>query len=311
MRSASEIAERHGEIKSLLSPHEHPLFSDETNPGIWSDDTQLTLAVMKALVRSNGFDINAIAQAHVEAYTATPDRTDKPGKRGWGGSTVDSMERIIGGVSPLESGTIDGPGNGVLMKMAGLVLWQHIRKTPLLEMYDQYDQLTNMTHNGAIARVATRVHGDILSYLIREDYSQAGFMNVLEHSIGLHECNQSRRGEIQPGFFREQFEYLYEETIDRSLILAHTDGVGSRAPQTLAMSYGALIANKAEFMTSVYEAVNLGGDTDSTASIVAAMSVFATKARVELPEDYRSVDQLDMLSAASSEFTRAAFRQNI
>src|SRR5205085_776824 len=68
-------------------------------------------------------------------------------------------------------------------------------------------------------------------------------------------------------------------------LLKATDGKGFYAPQTLAMAYGVLRFMPGEFHQMVYETVNLGGDTDSTASIVAAAITFANGGDIDLPED--------------------------
>lgn len=302
-KTAAYISERYGVISELMPTNENDLFGSAENPGTWSDDTQLTLAVAKALIRAKGFDLDVIAQEHLVAYDETPEilRKGKMVKRGWGGSTISAMEKLREGVDPLHTGTIDGPGNGVLMKMAPLAFWHHVRNTSPRASYTQYDQLTNMTHNGAVARLTTRVHGDILAYLLREEYSKRQFMTVLEGSLALHAFEMTeygRRGGVKVGFMLDQFMYLYDDVTKES-ILSHTDGKGFYAPQTLAMAYGAFIANDGEFTSSVFEAVNLGGDTDSIASIVAAMSAFKTKDVLRMPNDHQNIEQLDMITSIS------------
>jgi len=296
-RIAQEIEQQFGRIKELLPAKHHLYFQSEEQPGIVSDDTQQSIAVAKALIRANGFDLDAMAEAHIEAYEATQDVMHKTGektiKRGWGASTIGAMEKLRSGVSPHDSGTVDGAGNGVLIKMAPLVLWQSIQQVPMEERYEQYDQLTNMTHNSSIARMSTRILGDLLSYSIRDTYNKSVLMNVLEGAMVTHEFDAQRTTDIELGYMRDFMEYLYGN-VNRKTILANT-GEGFYAPETIARVLGAYVAHDGVFTPSVYEAVNLGGDTDSIASIVAAMSVFNANGEVQLPEDAEVIEGLPEL----------------
>jgi len=309
-RTAAYIAEHYGVISELIPTNENPFFGSAEHPGTWSDDTQLTLAVAKALIRAKGFDLGVMAETHLEAYNETPEilRKGKMVKRGWGGSTTNAMDRLREGADPLHTGTLDGSGNGVLMKMAPLAYWQKVRSTPVRTSYEQYDQLTNMTHDSAIARLTTRVHGDMLAYLLRDDYTKKQFMNVLEGSLALHEFELREWEEcdgVKPGFLRDQLKYLHGD-VNKDTILSETDAKGFYAPQTLAMAYGAFIANDGKFAPAVYEAVNLGGDTDSLASIVASMSAFNTKEALHMPDDHQKLDRLKELTSISQQLATTA-----
>jgi len=303
-RTAEYIEQKYGTIRSLLPTKENPFFTGENEPGTWSDDTQLTLAVAKALIKADGFDINAVADAHLDAYGSTKEifRKGKWVKRGWGGSTIDAMEKIKQGVSPLESGTLDGSGNGVLMKMAPLAYWQTARNTSDEERHEQYDALTNMTHDSATTRLTTRVHGDMLLHLAKNGYDKEGFLDALASSVAFHEHATGADGEA-----REILSYL-PEMQNRNDILTRTDAKGFYAPQTQAMAYGALVLNEARTTDSIYEAVNLGGDTDSTGSIVGAMSVLASRDVVLIPIDHQQLDQLQMLKRTTRELAKSALQ---
>lgn len=301
-RSAEYIAEHYGEITELIPTAENPFYIGNYDPGLWSDDTQLSLAVAEALIAANGFDIEAMAEAHIKAYDATPDmeRRGIQVKRGWGGSTIAAMEKLKAGVNPLESGTLDGAGNGVLMKMAPLAYWQFMRGTSEEERHWEYDQFTTMTHDSDLARLTTRIHGDVLNTLLSNPYDKEELMAKLDDMISKHEFETG-----QPGAIRDLLSYLHGE-VNKDTILAHTDRRGFVAHQTLAMAYGAFMAHDGEFIPSVFEAVNLGGDTDSTGSIVAAMSNFATKEALRMPLDHQNLDRLTMVKRVSRKLARQA-----
>lgn len=303
-KSAKYIKNTYGRITGLLPSSDNELFRTGKNPGYWSDDTQLTMAVAKALLRADRFELRSMADEHVASYDQTEEVTfgSKTVKRGWGKSSVAAMEQLKNGADPHESGTVGGTGNGVLMKLAPLAFWQFARNTPLEERYEQYDQLTSMTHDSEMARLTTRVHGDVLTGLLQDPYDRRAFLTRLNQSVALHEKETGLRGELQ-----RDLQYLQRpvtvETIEKK-----TDRQGFYAPQTLAMTYGSFLMHDGTFRGSVYGAVNLGGDTDSTASIAAAMSAFRTRETLPLPPDYRSLDQLETLQHLSLQFAKRALR---
>jgi ADP-ribosylglycohydrolase len=307
-RSAQYIAEHYGIIDRLLPTHENPFFVGEYDPGLWSDDTQLSIAVAQGLINAGGFDMQAMAETHIAAYDETTEmQRERNGKlitvkRGWGGSTTAAMEKLKEGLSFELSGTKEGSGNGILMKMAPLVYWQVARTTSEEERYEQLDRLTVMTHDSDIARLCTRIHGDVLHYLLTQDYNKKDLLALLDESITKHEFATGL-----PGAIRDLLGYLHGDISKRN-ILMHTDGKGFYAPQTLAMAYGSFMMHEGEFTPSVYEAVNLGGDTDSTASIVAAMVDFKTHDTLYIPNDHQNIYRLGYLKQVSRGLARAALR---
>jgi len=301
-RTAEYIQDHYGRIESLLPTSDNPLFSNESQPGTWSDDTQLTMAVAEALITADRFDMEAMAITHIATYDSTEEifRKGRMIKRGWGGSTIDAMKKLKRGISPAESGTLNGSGNGVLMKMAPLAYWQTARNVSDEERYAQYDALTNMTHDSATSRQMTRVHGDMIKHLIADGYDKDTFINTLSNSVRQHAVATQAGSEAT-----ELFSYL-SEMKNRKDILQGTDAKGFYAPQTLAMAYGAFILNEGQFTKSVYEAVNLGGDTDSTGSIVASMSALASREVVRIPVDHQQLDQLELLKRTSRRLAQSA-----
>lgn len=296
-RSHNYIAGKYGRVSELLPVHENPFYTGEFGAGTWSDDTQLSMAVARALVRVGTFDMAAIADEHVAEYNNTPQVT-KPGgqvvKRGWGGSTTHAVERYMAGAPWQECGEVNGAGNGVIMKLAPLAYWLIAHETDDEVAYRQLDEFTNFTHNSPVARVATRTHYDILKGLAR-----GGQLHRLgEVAFAKSWLHEEAAGEAGHEVSRA-LHYLSFGGVGTQDVLDCTDGKGFYVPQTLAMAYGAFLANQGEFTSSVYEAVNLGGDTDSTASIVAAMSLFRHRGVQNRPADYGRTLHYDELSELS------------
>ncbi len=306
-KTAGEISRVYGRVDTLEPTNYNDYFAVQDLPGKWSDDTHLSLAVAEGLIRASGFDLSAQVDSHIKAYWESP-KTTKNGRSyplGWGGSTVRSVERLISGASVHESGEVDGAGNGVLMKQAPLAYWHYARKASQVSRSIDIAHLTRMTHDSDVAEACSQMHAGVLEYLLEQEkpkkFDKSEFTNFV--------INAAQRAEHDlPGAGQElstALNYLGRvPSIKSENILNYTDGKGFYAPQTLAMAYGVFIANN-RFVDSVFEAVNLGGDTDSIASIVGTMSLFLHK-DVRLPDDAKSLENRDRLEQTGKQLAKAA-----
>lgn len=304
-KPAECIRERYDRIAELQAPSDHPFFPGSAR-GTVSDDTQLSLAVARSLLKNNGFSLKSLADEHIAAYRQVP-RTAEGVPRGWGGSTVKAVERMISGVSPRESGEKGKAGNGVVMKMAPLVVWQVLGEVDKRTRRGQYDLLTNMTHNSEIARMCTRLHGEVLSAL-------------LEGRTVSEAADRFIQGLAVNGFSKES-ELLHravynpcqtdEELAERYAAGKSGTDYGFYAPETLAIAYDIFLGAGGDMQSAVYRAVNLGGDSDSTASIVAAMIACQSGGAYKEPPDMESVQGIEQLRTVSTQLAEAALRRTV
>lgn len=303
-KPAEYIRERYGRITELQAPSDHPFFPGSAR-GTVSDDTQLSLAVARSLI-NNGFSLELLADEHIAAYRQAP-RAAEGAPRGWGGSTVKAVERMISGVSPRKSGEKGKAGNGAVMKMAPLVVWQVLGEVDGRTRRGQYDLLTNMTHNSEIARICTRLHGEVLSAL-------------LEGRTVSEAANRSIRTLAVNGFSKES-ELLHravynpcqtdEELAERYAAGKLGTDYGFYVPETLAIAYDIFLGAGGDMQAAVYRAVNLGGDSDSTASIVAAMIACQSGGVYKEPPDMESVQGIEQLRTVSAQLAEAALRRTV
>ena len=303
-KPAEHIHERYGRIAKLQAPSDHPFFPGSAR-GTVSDDTQLSLAVARSLI-NNGFSLESLADEHVAAYRQAP-RIAEGVPRGWGGSTVKAVERMISGVSPRESGEKGKAGNGVVMKMAPLVVWQVLGEVDKRTRRGQYDLLTNMTHNSEIARICTRLHGEVLSALLEgRTVSEAAdrFIQTLAVNDFSKESELLYRAVYNPC-------QTDEELAERYAAGKSGTDYGFYVPETLAMAYDIFLGAGGDMQAAVYRAVNLGGDSDSTASIVAAMIACQSGGVYKEPPDMESVQGIEQLRTVSTQLAEAALRRTV
>ena len=319
-KSFRYIEETYREISSLQKTETSPFYEGEWPAGTWTDDTELSEVMVGALTAAETFDLNTIASEHVKVFTAADKKYDNNGKLSisfYGRSTTDSLQRLANGVSPEVSGKKDGTGNGIIMKMAPLAYWQHARQTALEERYRQYDALTTMTHDGDVARICTRVHGDMLAYLLEGNFNSANFTSVLFDSVSRHEAVFD-----QPGVVSGSLSFLSGDTVPtpddvKAFYLPRSVDVTERkfgfsysfhVPETLAVAYAAFLHGQGDYEKSVYTAVNLGGDADSTASIVGAMVNFAQSGEQRMPADLDKIKDLKRLQRVSRQLAVKALQ---
>ncbi|MEO5949065.1 MAG: ADP-ribosylglycohydrolase family protein, partial [Candidatus Saccharimonas sp.] len=246
---------------------------------------------------------------HLRIYLETPKVLNFKGEiaaRGWGGSTTASMERLSRGVPPSKSGEKEGSGNGILMKMAPLVYWQVARGTDDEARHRQYDELTTMTHDSDIARACTRLHGDTLHWLMQ--HPGATMKEFQHHALHIveDEPNADPKGRIYRAL-------AYPVGDFSKLVARYTTGqnggkYGFFVPNTVAMAYDVFIASRGNYVEAVRYATNLGGDTDSIASIAGTMANAWSDGEFDVPLDFEHVHEYDRLARLSREFAQKALQ---
>lgn len=301
-KSVQEIKERYGELTELVAPQGHPFFPYETR-GTTSDDTQLSVAVSESVVEAKGYSLDSQVKYHVTAYEVTPQIEDNGVSiaRGWGKSTIESIERIKNGTHPEQAGHPGGAGNGVVMKMAPLAIWQAFKGLDSTTRHEQLNSLTDLTHKSEIARFCTRLHGDVLAAILTNTQTVTDVINAI------------------PEWYIEDFP-IETAAIRRAvqepcnsfdaLVARYAEGksgkrYGFYVPETLAMTYDIFLGSKGDFETAVHWAANLGGDADSTASIVASMIACSSKGQFERPSDFTDVQEYEVVARQARTF--AAF----
>src|SRR5690606_23924660 len=87
--------------------------------GEWTDDTQLMLPIIEAIIEEGHLNPNTIANKYTTVFISEP-------LRGWGRSTIKSVENLCAANSWLVSSDEGlGIGNGAAMKSAPLGIYLH------------------------------------------------------------------------------------------------------------------------------------------------------------------------------------------
>lgn len=157
--SRKRILEQYPEgIRRYERPDGNKWF-DGQEAGVPTDDTLLTIAVLRSLVEVGKPDIENIGKHHVEVLR-------DHGDGGYGRSTKEAIRRIANGVSATVSGKTSDPklgvGNGVPMKLSPLVAWSYLTLEDDTSLDQHLLDLSKMTHWTKMSAEASVVHGYVL-----------------------------------------------------------------------------------------------------------------------------------------------------
>jgi ADP-ribosylglycohydrolase len=254
------------EFKSRQELKRHPVsdmmgYGTYNQPaGTWSDDSSLTFCLAETLAQ--GFSIekmgeNVVKWRYHNYWTARGEVFDV------GIATDRAIARIAKGVRPDLAGGTNGSdnGNGSLMRIAPLLFY--IGNMPINERFSLTKRVSSVTHGHIRSLIACfyylefarqiiggtekfniykKLQTDITSYLTS--------ITVEEKEIALFDR-----------LLKENIYELQEEDIHSSGYVLHT----------LEASIWCLLTTT-NYKDAVLKAVNLGGDTDTTAAVTGALA---------------------------------------
>jgi len=284
--SRAKIDELYGFIEEYRSPDGHKWFDGEP-AGMWTDDTQLTLAVAEAVLpfmRGKKLDLAEVAEQHKLAYDVST--------KGWGGSTRQAVRALKNGVDPSESGVFGdgkGKGNGVAMKIApfGILLthWQteqgDFYQKMVEDIYDIIFEVTMMTHRTEMAAVSAFAQVAAVNFCMTVEDDEFPVDQFIETIINAGELAQDQFANVYPDVPKEehdlvqQFKRLHnclDKAEDDETVIGQRFGDGScYCFHSLPFTYAYFLLYASEPIDCIIALVNAGGDTDTNASIAGAL----------------------------------------
>ncbi len=254
-------------------------------PGQYTDDTLMSVALGTSLVEHQGFNMEDIASKYL-AWK------ESGNTRGIGGTTSISIARLKMGASPLESGlslNSDGTpvgGNGTAMRASPIGL---VYRNDLVHLMEYAIKDAAITHNSMepkVGSVAVALGTALLASGVVDPKDLLNEVSsVLSDSLVKDKI-------IQAAFFIEQ-------GTDPVEALAAI-GTAGYVPETVGAAFYCFGATKT-FQDAVIMAVKGGGDTDTTAAIVGALA--GTWYGLEgIPQEYKDgVENFQLLQDLTDE----------
>ncbi|MBD2294066.1 ADP-ribosylglycohydrolase family protein [Anabaena sphaerica FACHB-251] len=231
-------------------------------PGTWSDDSSLTLCLAESLC--HGFSLDAIANSfyrwYGEGYWGAHNRVFDIG-----GTTRQAIMDWHHGALPLKAGgtSESSNGNGSLMRILPMAYFY--QTLSFRELIERVHQVSCITHGHLRSQMACGIYISIAVELLAGLKPHAAYLQGLD--------------KIQAIYFNHfNSEYALEKPhFDRvfSGKIAHIPieeiNSGGYVIDTLEASLWCLL-NSSSYAQAVLTAVNLGGDTDTTAVVTGGLA---------------------------------------
>lgn len=262
-RSREQIATMPG-IADGFRPFRHK--KDVEFPlGQYTDDTQLTLAIVKSLLTCGRVDPADIAAEFVKLWESNE-------IVGAGPVAHRAVRRLMEGIPWQDAATTDDlPLNGAAMRIAPVGLWHCDRPDQLPRDVELASFVTHrhpLAVDGAIAIAAAVACGATSSAI-----ETASFLDAVRGSVA----------DRSPGFadrIRELHEWLpLTETAALEAIVADEGrgkgrgfGVPVMAEPTVLASLYVFLKSPDDYMATIGRALRVGGDVDTVAAIAGAIS---------------------------------------
>lgn len=234
--------------------------------GTWSDDTSMTLCAVDSLI--NGLDYADMMDRfrrwmYEGEYTPGGDVFD------FGAATKRAIDRFVGGAPPLEcggNGEMDN-GNGSLMRILPILFYMVSEygsdPTEWGSAFEVIHNVSALTHAHPRSLIACGIYISVASMLMQ------GFDIDMSVDLGVYEAVAHYRR--SPGFSSQLKSFARLEDKNFKSIGQGEIASGGYVVDTLEAALWCLL-NTGSFSECVLKAVNLGGDSDTTASVAGGLA---------------------------------------
>lgn len=254
--SPKSIKKYYGKISTYRTPrkkHFHNL-----KKGQWTDDTQLTLAIGESIIKMKGLDFEDIAEAHIVAFNSS--------RRGWGKTTQQGCQRLLVGCEWWEAGGNSGAGNGPPMKIAPVGVLYGLEIINITEMIAACVNISKMTHGDPRAAVAAIAQAYLVGKAIKSDGGLALWQIFDDLSQFTYRLEPS-----SDNMLSDKLRRACEWNNSNPELIRKVLGAGAFVNESLPFTYAMLMKFKSNIEGCLEALVNMGGDSDTNASMAAAI----------------------------------------
>lgn len=262
--------------------------------GTWSDDTSMALAIADSLAECKGYNLEDIANKFLE-WAFNNKYTPHGVTFDIGSTTIKALNQLKNGTSPIESGMGgDTRSNGSIMRT--LALLPYLLDKPIQERFRIVFEVSAITHSSFICKFScfflceyalslleyrnqpiTYVTLPMTALIFAQDKITWFILDNKIDNIQVNNFNIALNG----------IEKLTENNISS----------GNSCIDSLEASMWCLLETK-NYRNALLKAVNLGGDTDTTAAITGALAAITygfdsiPKEWIEVLANRRSLDSI-------------------
>jgi len=225
--------------------------------GTYTDDTQMSLAVAQALLRSNlkKHNINNIMKNTQEEFINW--LNDEQNNRAPGKACIAGCRKMAEGMSWKQSGDYHAKGCGAAMRSApiGLIFYDNLDK--LVETAEAISRCTHAEPTAISAGIGTAY---LTALALKKEKPSALIKKILQEKFFDDKFKQKITKIQELPFNKNPFE-----TIEQL-------GQGWKGDEAVAIALYCFLRNPENYSKSVLTAANIEGDTDSVACITGAIS---------------------------------------
>jgi len=228
-------------------------------PGTWSDDSSLTFCLAECLC--SGFSLDAIANSfcrwYNEAYWTPHGEVFDIGR-----TTFLAIRNYQQGSPPLMAGekSENSNGNGSLMRILPMAYCHKSLSFP--ELIDRVYQVSCITHAHPRSQIACSIYTSIAVCLLQGLEPQAAYLKGLENVKYIYTATE---------YASEMSHFTRVFSGDIAQLPVNEIDSGGYVIDTLEASLWCLL-NSSSYFEAVLKAVNLGGDTDTTAAVTGGLA---------------------------------------
>ena len=243
----------------------NPYIPTDWPQGRWTDDTQLSLAMMRAVTKFlHGGDLMShIVTEHIAEWQESVD--------GWGG-TKTAIERLVHGTHTYADSGNPASGNGVLMKLAPLAFFYSLCGKA---DDDEIERICRMSHTSPVAMATACIFVHMYMHLFQQTVKP---IDLLHYTLQLSlQYEAKHRLSEQNQLLSERIKHYLAAwssgAMNEGVLIDVSNGGTFYCVDSLAMVIGLLISSPEErpdFETLV-RAAEIGGDTDSNAAMIGAL----------------------------------------
>ncbi|QXP61076.1 ADP-ribosylglycohydrolase family protein [Olleya sp. HaHaR_3_96] len=261
------------EFKSRGYLYKYPVnsmleFGTHNQPaGTWSDDSSLTFCLAESLIK--GFNLSDIAASfikwrHAQLWTPRGSVFDIGMQTR---KSIDILQGLIEdedfeGLQMLKYNTDEySNGNGSLMRILPLLFF--IKGKSIKQQFDIVWEVSALTHGHIRSAISCLIYLKFAEYLIEDNTIRHAYV-LMQNDIKLF-FTEEAISDYETIHFKRLIEH------DISLLVPTKIKSDGYVINTLEASFWCLLTTDS-YQESVFRAINLGGDTDTTAAVVGGIA---------------------------------------
>lgn len=237
--------------------------------GTWSDDSSMSFCLAESLCA--GYNLENIAQNFVrwyeEAFWTAHDEVFDVGI-----STAQAIGSLIKGASPLNSGNTgeDSNGSGSLMRIIPIIFY--IKNKDIMTRFKIVSEVSTITHGHIRSILSCFIYTEFALELLSGTEKYKAYKNT-QKTINDFLSNNKICGEVEKHKFHRILENPYGDYEIRPLLDYKEAEIASTGYvlHTLEASLWSFLKHD-NYADAVLEAVNLGGDTDTTGCVTGGIA---------------------------------------